>query len=77
MASFLKLKENTLIWLDIAFQSVPEAILSISEKQDILKSLNAIDVSILKWKNKDDEESSKLDKIHAKFSKVVDLFEYR
>jgi len=75
--SFIKLKEHTLVWLESAFQSLPEVILTQNEKQDLLKSLNAIDVSILKLKNKDDDESKKLEKILAKFSKIFDLFEYR
>ncbi len=76
-AALLRLKQHTLQWLEIGMQQVEDTILNPTEKQDMLKALNDIDVSTLKLKNKDDEETDKLDKITKKFSEVFDFFEYR
>ena len=65
------------MWIEEAFIETPESILSTNEKQDLLKSLNEIDVSTLKHRNKDEEESNKLSKITEKFQEVFDFFEYR
>jgi len=76
-ASFIRLKEHTLQWLELGLQQVEEAILSNAEKQDLLKTLNDIDVSNLKWKNKDDEETKKLNDITDKFTDIFEHFLYR
>jgi len=76
-AGFIRLKQHTLQWLEIGLQQVEEAILSNAEKQDMLKTLNDIDVSILKWKNKDDGEIKNLNEISDKFVDVFEHFLYR
>ena len=76
-AGFIRLKQHTLQWLELGMQEVEETILNPTEKQDALRALNDIDVSTLKFKNKDDEETEKLDRITRKFSDVWDFFEYR
>ena len=76
-ASFVRLKQHTLQWLEIGLQGVEETILNPTEKQDMLRHLNDIDVNNLKLRNKDDSETDKIDKITRKFSDVFDFFEYR
>lgn len=76
-ASFTKLKEHTLQWLENVLQEVPDGILNLSEKQDMLRALNDIDVSNLKKKNKDEEESEKIQKLSERFSSIFDFFEFR
>lgn len=75
--SLLKLKRHTVEWVEAGLQEIPEAILSPSEKQDMVKYLNDIDTSVLKLKNKDEDESEKLRKISQKFTDVFDFFEER
>lgn len=40
--SFTKLRDNTLIWFENAFNEIPESILSQSEKKEMLESLNKV-----------------------------------
>ena len=76
----ISLKEHTLIWLHNALQNLPESLLSINEKKEILERLNKIDLSKLSKENEEedeDEDEDKKVKIEKKFVKAFDLFEFR
>ena len=74
-ASFTRMKKQTIEWIEEAFEEDSENVLSESEKEDMLKNLNKIDVSNLKLAPKDEEETKELAKISDKFNEVFDIFD--
>ena len=74
-ASFTRMKKQTIEWIREAFEQDSEEVLSESEKEDMLKNLNKIDVSNLKLGPKDEEEIKELTKISKEFENAFGIFD--
>lgn len=76
-ASFVRIKDYTLLWLSEAFKEVPGDILTEPDIEEILTNLNKIDVSHLKFKNKEKRDREEEVKVWDQFDEYIELFEYR
>ncbi len=76
-ASFIRINEYFLVWLNQAMQLVPEDILTAQEKANLIKQLSKIKVDQLNPRQKSKEEKAENTKVFKQFDKCFDLLDYR
>lgn len=79
--SFVHLKEHTLQWLEMCLSAdVSDNILTPAEKEDMLRSLQKIDVNKPKRRSDDTESDSEEEStwsVREDFKELFEFFEYR
>ena len=74
--SFTRMKKQTIGWIKEALEEDSKNIFCKSQREDILRNLNKIDVSNLKLGHAGEEKLDDLGIISQKFNKVFGIFDY-
>ena len=75
--SYVRIKDLILQWLQQAFELIPKDILTVTEKNELIKKLSKLKTSHLNPREgtKDEKEKEKL--VFEKFDRYFELFDFR